>query len=68
MQLQLNQTEEKKTSKIVRIPQAHGTSQLNKKAKRWTLDVLAIMVVTAAVTHFEMSALNLVAEENAVGV
>jgi len=32
------------------------------------LDVLAYMVVTRAVTHFEMSALNATAPVNAVGV
>ena len=32
------------------------------------MDVLLCMVVTRAVSHFEMSALNAAAEENAVGV
>ena len=41
---------------------------MNKKTKRWKLDVLCFMVVTRVVFHFEMSALNAVAPENAVGV
>jgi hypothetical protein len=32
------------------------------------LDVLPAMIVTAAVSHFEMSALNAAAPQNAVGV
>ena len=35
--------------------------------KRGGVDVLPYMVVTAAVFQFEMSALNLIASENAVG-
>ncbi len=42
--------------------------QLNKKTKRWKSDVLASMVATRAVSHFEMSALNAAASSNAVGV
>ena len=70
MQLQLNpNTRKKRTPKIVREPQkAHGIKQLNKKTKRWKLDVLDSMAVTRAVSHFEMSALNAAAPLNAVGV
>ena len=35
--------------------------------ERWKLDVLHFMVITRAVSHFEMSALNTLAEPNAVG-
>ena len=41
---------------------------MNKKTKRWKLNVLPYMFVTLAVTHFEMSALNAAAYSNAVGV
>jgi len=41
---------------------------LNTKAKGWKLNVLFFMVVTAAVTHFEMSTLNAAALRNAAGV
>ena len=41
---------------------------IEQETKRWMLDLLLYMVVTRLVTHFEMSALNLVAEVNAVGV
>ena len=41
---------------------------IEKKTKRRKLDVLEFMDVTRAVSHFEMSALNALAEENAVGV
>ena len=41
---------------------------MNKKIKRWRLNVLESMDVTAAVTHFEISALNAEAPLKAVGV
>ena len=41
---------------------------MNKNTNRWKLDVLVSMSVTRFVIHFEMSALNAVAPENAVGV
>ena len=41
---------------------------MNKKTKKWKLDVLYCMSVTRAVSHFEMSALNAAAPKNAVGV
>ena len=58
----------KRKPKIVRKPQRSWNKQLNKKTKRWKLDVLNFIVVTRAVSHFEMSALNAAAESNAVGV
>jgi len=42
--------------------------QLNKKTNKWKSDVLHSMVVTRAVSHFEMSALNAAVLWNAVGV
>ena len=41
---------------------------MNKKTKRWKLDVLYAMFVTRTVFHFEMSALNARAYRNAAGV
>ena len=41
---------------------------MNKKTKKWKSDVLRNMVVTRAVSHFEMSLLNVTAPSNAVGV
>ena len=46
MQLRLNPNKKKKNPKIVREPQAHGTSNIQKKTKRWKLDVLNHIVVT----------------------
>jgi hypothetical protein len=40
---------------------------IEQKTKRWTLDVLSFIVITRAVSHFEMSALNAAARENTVG-
>ena len=64
----MNPNKKKRTPKIVRKPQSSWNKQLNKKTKTWKLDVLEYMLVTRAVSHFEMSALNAAAEENAVGV
>ena len=53
--------QEKKKPKIVRETTSSWNRQLNKKTKRWKLDVLESMVVTRAVSHFEMFALNALA-------
>ena len=69
MQSQLNPyTRKNRNTKLLENHKAHGNKQLNKKTKRWKLDVLYSMVATRAVSHFEMSALNAAASENAVGV
>ena len=44
------------------------TEPVNMKTQRWMLNVLFSIVVTAAVPHFEMSALNAEASRNTEGV
>ena len=58
MQLMLNPKKKKRNSKLL---VNSWNKQLNKKTKRWKLDVLFSISVTLAVAHFEMSTLNAVA-------
>ena len=60
--------QEKEHPKLSENHKSSWNQQLSKKTKRWKSDVLRYMVVTRAVSHFEMSALNAAAPRNAVGV
>ena len=62
MQSMLAETKkEKRVNTRITIP---WTEPLNMKTQRWMLNVLFFIVVTAAVTQFEMSALNAEASRN----
>ena len=61
---------EKKERKKPNLSENHKLMEqsIEQETKRWQLHVLLFMFVTAAVTQFEMSALNAAAKRNAVGV
>ena len=66
MQSMLAETKKiKRVNTRITIP---WTEPVNMKTQRWMLNVLFSIVVTAAVPHFEMSALNAEASRNTEGV
>ena len=66
MQSMLAETKKiKKVNTRITIP---WPEPVNMKTQRWMLNVLFSIVVTAAVPHFEMSALNAEASRNTEGV